>query len=831
MCLGKHLQNPIIFCEGWAPLYLGAPNSPQVTHRLQHSFAHSRPTPYDLTFGKGKNISCAVRSPATAMSRARSQSNPNPRRPRLPYTYAPLSSPRHIRLIRLLTYDPVLSQAYITLTEHPIDAIANQFTALSYTWGSAVEPFELTQPAITASPQNIELIILPPASFKTFRRLDDLAKTEGSLLDTYTPSGIRYLNVTGNLSDFFRSYLVDYPDRHLRARSNASGGATRLDFQTVSHLWIDAVCIDQSNAREKAAQIPLMGEVYSRAGRVLAWLGAEERRLKVFCWWHQVVYPRLRGFVEQGGAKAMMQLRQGNFGDARFWREVVGMRDAVGWSWVRAWADYWAFYRTRRYFHRAWIVQEVVVAGRFDMMAGRKGEDLSWEDMAGFALFLGHLGWIDGLNSLAGELLSSGYTEAMPRGFGITDISAMQGQHGQRTFEQTGWPEHWWAALSSVRRRDCFMKQDKVFATVGILQQALPKGTPFPFPVDATATPEEVFTHAATTLLLNCPHLTLLSFIEYPFYRQLSNLPSWVPDLTTAKFPWPLGIFDTPFKACILPFPAARTVTPTGELHVRGFRLDTMAFKTKYQAPLNVRLAEEALRFLAALPTHYPHLRFPRTAAEGQDQEGQFREAALVHTLTCHESSNVNRGSADETGRLSVSFREWLLVALGQIFAACLLRPGDEEYSAERVGEWAERRAEIERVISGLETKVLVPDIEELKVHGEQVARAKRGEGPWPECVVSPQEFKDQVGRVMLYRCLFNTTDGWIGVCSDACEVGDEVWLLEGGAVPYILKRCGAEDGKQKFVLRGECYVHGAMHGELLKGTNVKERLQEVVII
>jgi hypothetical protein len=451
--------------------------------------------------------------------------------------------------------------------------------------------------------------------------------------------------------------------------------------------------------------------------------------------------------------------------------------------------------------------------------------------MTGFASFLGHAGWIDVLNSLAGEMLSSEYTEAISRGFGITDVSGLQRRHQGRGFEESGWPEHWWAALSSVRRRDCFVKQDKVFATVGILQQALPVGTPLPFPVNATTTPEEVYVHAATTLLLNCPHLALLSFVEHPFYRKLANLPSWVPDLTTAKFPWPLGTFDTPFTACILPSsaPPPRSITPSGELHLRGFKLDTITSKTQYEAPMNIRLAETTLQFLASLPTHYQHVTFPAAEGEGV-MEGQFREAALVHTLTCHEYSNINRGTPDETGRVSASFRDWLLVGLGQVYSGCLLRPGDKEYSVERVAECEERWKEIEKVIGGLEPKVMVPDVEDLRAQGEAVAKAKRGEGPWPECVVSPQEFKDQVRRVMLYRCLFRTEGGWMGVCSETCEVGDEVWLLEGGAVPYVLRRM-PEGGKKGFVFRGECYVHGAMNGELIKEGDVEQRLEHVVIV
>lgn len=42
-------------------------------------------------------------------------------------------------------------------------------------------------------------------------------------------------------------------------------------------LWVDAICIDQQNDREKDEQIPLMATIYSAARRVVAWLGEYDR--------------------------------------------------------------------------------------------------------------------------------------------------------------------------------------------------------------------------------------------------------------------------------------------------------------------------------------------------------------------------------------------------------------------------------------------------------------------------------------------------------------------------------------------------------------------------
>jgi len=40
------------------------------------------------------------------------------------------------------------------------------------------------------------------------------------------------------------------------------------------NFWVDAICIDQTNLREKTAQVSMMDEIYSEAESVCVWLGA-----------------------------------------------------------------------------------------------------------------------------------------------------------------------------------------------------------------------------------------------------------------------------------------------------------------------------------------------------------------------------------------------------------------------------------------------------------------------------------------------------------------------------------------------------------------------------
>ena len=45
-------------------------------------------------------------------------------------------------------------------------------------------------------------------------------------------------------------------------------------MQPVQWIWLDAICIDQYNLREKGGQVQVMGSIYARATSVVVWLGS-----------------------------------------------------------------------------------------------------------------------------------------------------------------------------------------------------------------------------------------------------------------------------------------------------------------------------------------------------------------------------------------------------------------------------------------------------------------------------------------------------------------------------------------------------------------------------
>ena len=67
------------------------------------------------------------------------------------------------------------------------------------------------------------------------------------------------------------------------------------------------------------------------------------------------------------------------------------------------------------------------------------------------------------------------------------------------------------------------------------------------------------------------------------------------------------------------------------------------------------------------------------------------------------------------------------------------------------------------------------------------------------------------ITKVSQGRQLVKTDSGRVGLASTSATVGDEVWILSGASVPFVLRRV-SKDSQYRLV--GEAYVHGIMDGE-----------------
>jgi hypothetical protein len=75
--------------------------------------------------------------------------------------------------------------------------------------------------------------------------------------------------------------------------------------------------------------------------------------------------------------------------------------------------------------------------------------------------------------------------------------------------------------------------------------------------------------------------------------------------------------------------------------------------------------------------------------------------------------------------------------------------------------------------------------------------------------------YESTMHHVSWYRRLFVTNGGYIGLAPPSAQLGDEVVLLSGGRVPFVVRKRNLNI-QECYSIVGEAYVHGIMDGELL---------------
>jgi hypothetical protein len=114
-------------------------------------------------------------------------------------------------------------------------------------------------------------------------------------------------------------------------------------------LWIDAICINQSNVKERNHQVQMMRQIYSNAQSVSVWLGEADDS----CYSN----------VAMDYLAARKALVNENLKPGRLWNQ----RQAKG---VLALCE-------KNYWRRIWIVQEIMLAKEATIYCGSK--DVSWQ--------------------------------------------------------------------------------------------------------------------------------------------------------------------------------------------------------------------------------------------------------------------------------------------------------------------------------------------------------------------------------------------------------------------------------------------------------------------
>jgi hypothetical protein len=549
------------------------------------------------------------------------------------YAYDPLPTPTSIRLLEMIGIPPsdlplcrelecnfpngyptiICSLKTVDLQDEP------NFDALSYTWGNPLTVYY---------------------SKDTMLQADIYSKQRFQII-----CDGRSLVVGHNLFIALLYLLQMDLDQRDETKQYRQTLRNLAGLEKSRFIWIDAICIDQTNLAERSAQVIIMDKIYRQAAIVLVWLGKEDASTKDALDAIQTInemYKKLR--EAHMGPEALIQERI-NGGIYR--------RLGVPALSERQWLALYVFLQ-RAWFHRAWTVQELALSKHQLLLCGIL--HITWPGLCLIVMFLQLSGWSGQVNYLAEKALGENNAhpatmldhlipkEALARraplvlyksssGFRLPyrgNVALAQTLRAeldlQATAEQRGTPERLTLSdlLHQARITEASDPRDKVYAFIGVstsLRLIFYDDPTVDLTPDYQKSVSEVYTNTARFALQATGNLEILSYVQDRSIIETPDLPSWVPDYA-AKPEW--EVLDKLTRWSTSGDKSTRTWSASGDLawrpstgiescllHVQGSLVDRIArVQSESRDPLL-----GAVEFAGGLP-----LRGEREHAQGESQ-------------------------------------------------------------------------------------------------------------------------------------------------------------------------------------------------------------------
>ena len=296
----------------------------------------------------------------------------------------------------------------------------------------------------------------------------------------------------------------------------------------------------------------------------------------------------------------------------------------------------------------------------------------------------------------------------------------------------------------------------------------------------------EVYTSYACAFLEKGEALWILYFSQGP--DSDLDMPSWVPDWRFSKssiFSRLRFNFQHPYRADDGLPPHFRLSPSKKALTAEGIEFDTIIVTT---SAFDEIISQDAFASIDEYAT-YQQNTYDTWLKEAYHLTTRIRHAFPSNEQFWDEFWRTVCGNVTKDG--DVAPAHWNFCAHIVLFLAQLALDPDKDREAiqEMLGHFAQELR-----------KVLPP--------GRSVEEEVRA-------------FTDQTRAAAWVNRLCITRMGRLGLASAKAKPGDRVCVLLGGHVPFVLRRCEGSEEDQH-VLVGEAYVHGCMHGEVVRGAEGK---------
>ncbi|KAL7623165.1 hypothetical protein AAE478_006846 [Parahypoxylon ruwenzoriense] len=403
------------------------------------------------------------------------------------------TTPRTIRLLRLL---PARSDGLLACHIHTVELDGAQtpsYDALSYTWGPTTQ--------------------------------DEIKNGMNDERHRIIACNNRWLLVTENLFNCLKQLEKN---RHYQR-----------------DLWIDAICMNQDDNDECGQQVGIMAEIYRSAQRVIIWLGTADRFTRAA--WELI---NSLGQLSMGDLSSIIPLASDNKHNA----ELLGHSNSP---------EHWralALLFGRTWFTRAWVVQEFVLAQNTTVFCGDYTFD--WEGMATVSDLMATQ---TSTNTFKGPL----FADLSMTSLSYKNPAKIAQMKKDFLREESSVLLH---SLIRCRTYEASKDHDKVYSLLGLQSQDYSN---YLVP-DYNKSVAELYTDVAKYILETSDNLHILAHAEGDRFRQVSGLPTWVPDWSVKE---DLGLRITGYKRykAAGELPCFKKTHVGNSLIVRGFELDTIS--------------------------------------------------------------------------------------------------------------------------------------------------------------------------------------------------------------------------------------------------------------
>jgi hypothetical protein len=125
----------------------------------------------------------------------------------------------------------------------------------------------MTSPYTKLHGRSIRIFHLNPAS-------ETSSNMTGSLHETSLQHPAAYNALSYEWGARKPRFSIGIGNGSIQVTKNCYGALLRLRHCARKRtLWIDAICIDQRDEKDKSYQVAMMADIYSKADRVIVWLG------------------------------------------------------------------------------------------------------------------------------------------------------------------------------------------------------------------------------------------------------------------------------------------------------------------------------------------------------------------------------------------------------------------------------------------------------------------------------------------------------------------------------------------------------------------------------